>query len=107
MNTTDEVKAQPIETPFGNLYPNISNDRLEDGREITSGSMFMQIHAGVATVTHKKKKVEINIGSGLNGSTVLLVPGGRYFVLDLQKFIQHAIDNGFLDDSLKFAPASS
>lgn len=97
---TKEVKAEPIRTPLANLYPNMERDTCA-GREITEGVMFMQIHAGEATTTHNGKKETINIGSGLNGATVLLAHG-RYFVLDVKRFLQHAIDSGLLAETLDF-----
>lgn len=100
MAKSKAVKALPIETPFGKLYPNLQTDTCA-GRKIVEGSMFMQMGCGTATTTHKGKREVIEIGSGLNGSTILFAHG-RYFVLDLQLFLQHAIDNGLLAETLDF-----
>lgn len=55
------VKATPIETEVGSIYPSISGDKLTDGRAITSGSLFMQMAGGTATLEHDRKEEHIHV----------------------------------------------
>lgn len=94
------VKAAPIQAAIGNLYPSMMTDTVA-GKKITQGSMFMVVSAGEVKTEYNGKKETIALGSGLNGATILMAKG-RYFVLDLQRFLQDAIDCGLLAETLDF-----
>jgi hypothetical protein len=95
-------KAKPIETEVGEILPSLEGDKLKDGSEINSGSMFMTMNGGTATLKHEGKKVVIDVTATLAGSTVLRAPNGRQFHIDIGRLINHAIAHGLLDPELRF-----
>jgi hypothetical protein len=61
------------------------------------------MQGGIATFKDGKKEIKIEFSSIVpTGATLLRAPGGRHFVLDLQKLIEHAIEHGLLNDELRF-----
>jgi hypothetical protein len=99
------IQAKPIETEFGTLYPSIS-EKLKNGKTTNSGVITgFHTHAGEATLNHKGKKRKIDISAGINGSTIIRAENGRWFVVSIEKLINHAIEAGMLDDGMKFEQA--
>lgn len=97
------IKAKPIQTNLGRLYPAISNDTL-NGQKLTAGSVFMGSHAATAVVTHAGEEYEIDILLSLGGT--LVIQGERAFVVDVKAVINHAIEHGLLKESLDFKEAA-
>jgi hypothetical protein len=95
-------EGKPIETAVGRLYPSLKGDFTRDGTAINKGSMFFTMAGGVATIEHDGQPVKIDIASQLSGATVLRAPNGRQFTVDLEKLIEHAIENGLLNAELRF-----
>jgi hypothetical protein len=99
------IRAKPVETEVGEILACVSGDKLKDGSAINSGSMFMTMHGGKATLKHKGKTITIGIAATLGGSTILHAPNGRTFHIKLEKLINHAIAHGLLDPKLRFERA--
>lgn len=100
---SDKIKAKPRKTALGTITPGF-NDTL-NGQKITMSSFPMGMHAGKATMTHNGKSHEITIIQNIGASISLSGPK-RHFNLDLQKLVEHAIENGLLDDVIDFTEAA-
>jgi len=96
-------RGKAIETPIGKIEPSMKGDFTKDDVEINAGHLYMTMQGGVATFNDGGKEIKIEFSSIVpTGATLLRAPGGRHFVLDLEKLIKHAIDHGLLDDELRF-----
>lgn len=104
------MKGKPIETAIGRIEPSMgagkdSGDKTTTGKPINAGVIFMTMQGGTASFKHKGRKVKIGFTTIVpTGALLLRAPNGRQFVLNIEKVIRHAIDNGLLDPDLKFEP---
>lgn len=90
------IKAKPIKTPLGQIIAS-GVDKLTTGEKINSGCIVMGTDAGSATVDG----VKITILQDM-GASITLLANGRYFHLDPEALINHAIEHGFLNPDLVF-----
>lgn len=87
-----------IEREWLTMHPSLTHD-TENGKPITQGSLWMQIHVGTCKTRHKGKPVEINIGCS---GTLILNSGKRFCTLNLKRLIQEALKYGLCADTLDF-----
>lgn len=95
------IRAKPIQTSIGNILPSLEKDKLKDGRDITAGSLFMLFTSFKGSIAHKGKQVKFT-GGASGGTVVMYAPSGRIFATNIEKLVEHAIENGWLDPDLKF-----
>jgi len=96
------MKAKDIITDLGHITAGFSD--TVNGKEITSSSICMGIHAGEATLQHEGKEHKITITHTLNAS--LAIQGKhRTFYLDLKNIINHAVEAGLLKETIDFPAA--
>lgn len=108
MKTKDEpkhIKGKPLKTAMGEIVPGFS-DQITTGEKITSTTFPMGMHAGDCTVKHNRKKHKIQILHNF-GAGISLQAAGRYFHLNLEAVVNHAIAHGLLADNLTFEQDNS
>jgi hypothetical protein len=107
--TIKKIKAKAIETSIGKIEASLHSDSngggdmLTSGEKINAGHFYMTMQGGFAIYEKDGKEIKIRFDAMVpTGAMILTAPNGRKFVLSLSKLITHAIENGLLDDKLRF-----
>lgn len=94
------VKGKPIQTSIGEIRAAMG-DKTKDERLINAGSLYMLFTSFKGSLTHKGKQIKFT-GDASGSTLVLYAPNGRVFKTNIEKIVDHAIENGWLDADLKF-----